>query len=81
MMMATRMNMMATRQPIRMRVLLSSTLWVGSSSGERREAKKHVFSFSAIQNSMDTIYRYYDAIFFSPLLTASYKEFQLPVLY
>lgn len=25
--------MMATKQPIRMRVLLSSTLWVGSSSG------------------------------------------------
>lgn len=29
-MMATRMKMMATRHPIRMRVLLSSTLRVGS---------------------------------------------------
>lgn len=36
-MMATRMKMMATKQPIRIRVLLSSTLWVGSSSKEREQ--------------------------------------------
>lgn len=29
--------MMATKQPIRIRVLLSSTLWVGSSSKEREQ--------------------------------------------
>lgn len=50
MMMATRMNMMATRQPIRMRVLLSSTLWVGSSSGVRREAK-NTSLFSQVRDS------------------------------
>lgn len=42
-MMATRMKMMATRQPIRMRVLLSSTLCVGSSSGKTDKRENSLF--------------------------------------
>lgn len=34
--------MMATKQPIRIRVLLSSILWVGSSSGGDKE--RHLFT-------------------------------------
>jgi len=37
--MATKMKMMATKQPIRIRVLLSSTLWVGSSSTKEEKRK------------------------------------------
>lgn len=51
-MMATRMKMMATKQPIRIRVLLSSTLWVGSSSrGGNRE--RHLFKMETTHLNLE----------------------------
>lgn len=53
-MMANRMTIMATKQPIRIRVLLSSVLWVGSSPAEYLAWKRwyKIFIFHRFKCSM-----------------------------